>query len=337
MSTNRACELLGFSERKYYRWRKNPTDGRLTCDRPKPKRALSEDEVETVVSRYSQVDVRDLSTREAYLALEASGEYYCSLSTVQRIFKANNSSETEDNTSNKSGSGYAAPQYEADYPGKVVCWDITYLDIAEGNRKAYCFAAIDVYSRYIIAAETYEEQTAQNAVKFIDLVVSRVRQMHGYAPKYLHADNGSQMRSEALEKYCLSQGVTLSFSRPAKSDDNAIIESTFRTLKYPLGLKRKFANFYVCRMAVWYAGVRHNSRPHSAINDVTPQCRYQNRDKVELRRRKAVMRLARMRHRERFVNGIRNLDPAPPKLFNPHGTPVEEGDLRSTLKRHLAS
>ena len=78
-------------------------------------------------------------------------------------------------------------------------------------------------------------------------------------------------------------------------------------------------------MAVWYAGVRHNSRPHSAINDVTPQCRYQNRDKVELRRRKAVMRLARMRHRERFVNGIRNLDPAPPTLFNPHGTPVEEG------------
>ena len=78
-------------------------------------------------------------------------------------------------------------------------------------------------------------------------------------------------------------------------------------------------------MAVWYAGVRHNSRPHSAINDVTPQCSYQNRDKVEFRRRKAVMRFARMRHRERFLKCIRNLDPSLSTLFNPHGTPVEVG------------
>lgn len=322
-SITRICEVFGFCERKYYNWLKKPEDGRLSCERPKPKRALSEVEKDTIVARYSQKDVRDLSLREAHLALVAGGEHPCSLSTVQRIFRERGITRKRGNARNRQGSGVncAAPQYLLEHPCQVVCWDITYLDIKEGNRKAYCFTAIDAFSRYIIASEVYQEQTASNAVAFIGLVSERV-QAQGVAKSFiLHSDNGSQMRSRELEEHCFEQGISLSFSRPSKSDDNAIIESTFRTLKHTLGLHRSFPNLGECCRAAWYAVVRHNSRPHSSLNDVTPQARFNGNDLVELAQREKVLKQAQQRHPERFVNGIRNNSPVGKKVFNPHGRP----------------
>ena len=208
-----------------------------------------------------------------------------------------------------------------EHPCQVVCWDITYLDIKEGNRKAYCFTAIDAFSRYIIASEVYQEQTALNAVVFITLVEERVKALGVTNSFILHSDNGSQMRSKELEEHCFKQGITLSFSRPSKSDDNAIIESTFRTLKHTLGLRRCFPNFGECRLSAWYAAVRHNSRPHSSLNDVTPQARFNGNDLIELAQRESVLKQAQEKHPERFVNGIRNNTPVGKKVFNPHGRP----------------
>lgn len=322
-SIKSVCRVFGFSERKYYRWLKNPEDGRLSCDRPTPKRALSEEEKDAVVARYSQPDVRDLSLREAHLSLLAGGEHLCSLSSVQRIFKEKGLSNRRGSAHKYQGSGAnsAAPQYLLEHPCQVICWDITYLDIKEGNLKAYCFTAIDAFSRYIVASEVYQEQTAENAVKFISLVKERVS-AQGHTDSFiLHSDNGSQMRSKELEKYCNSQGITLSFSRPAVSDDNAIIESTFRVLKHTLGLRRSFPNFSVCSKAAWYAVIRHNSRPHSALNDVTPQARFNGNDLIELEQRERVLKDALKRHPERFVNGIRNNKPVGKTVFNPHGRP----------------
>ena len=322
-SIKRVCEIFDFCERKYYNWLKNPEDGRLSCERPKPKRALSDVEKDAIVARYSQPDVRDLSLREAHLALVAGGEHPCSLSTVQRIFRERGLTSKRGNAHKCKGSGAncAAPQYLLEHPCQVVCWDITYLDIKEGNRKAYCFTAIDAFSRYIIASEVYQEQTALNAVNFITLVEERVKAQGVTNSFILHSDNGSQMRSRELEEHCFKQGIALSFSRPAKSDDNAIIESTFRTLKHTLGLRRSFPNFGVCRQLAWYAVVRHNSRPHSSLNDVTPQARFHGNDLIELAQRESVLKQAQERHPERFVNGIRNNAPVGKKVFNPHGRP----------------
>lgn len=322
-SIKRICEILGFSERKYYRWLQNPEDGRLSCFRPKPKRALSDAEKDAVVTRYSQPDVRDLSLREAHLSLLAGGEHLCSFSTVRRIFKEKGLSSKRGSAHKYQGSGAnsAAPQYLLEHPCQVICWDITYLDIQKGNRKAYCFTAIDAFSRYIVASEVYQEQTAENAVQFISLVKERITAQRHSDSFILHSDNGSQMRSKELEKYCYSQGITLSFSRPAVSDDNAIIESTFRTLKHTLGLRRSFSNFVVCSKAVWYAVIRHNSRPHSALNDVTPQSRFNGNDLIELEQREMVLKAALKKHPERFVNGIRNNKPVGKIVFNPHGRP----------------
>ncbi|MCP5843114.1 IS3 family transposase, partial [Klebsiella pneumoniae] len=51
-------------------------------------------------------------------------------------------------------------------------------------------------------------------------------------PLVLHADNGAPQRSFTLRAKLQELGIEPSYSRPGVSDDNAFIESWFRTLKY---------------------------------------------------------------------------------------------------------
>ena len=90
-----------------------------------------------------------------------------------------------------------------------------------------------------------------------------------------------------------------------------------------------YPNFSVCRQLAWYAVVRHNSRPHSSLNDVTPQARFHGNDLIELAQREIVLKQAQERHPERFVNGIRNNAPVGKKVFNPHGRPPADNVVQS--------
>ncbi|NJL68735.1 MAG: transposase family protein, partial [Microcoleus sp. SM1_3_4] len=53
-----------------------------------------------------------------------------------------------------------------------------------------------------------------------------------HEPLYLHSDNGNAMKAETLLITLYRLGVVPSRSRPRVSDDNAFIESFFKTLKY---------------------------------------------------------------------------------------------------------
>lgn len=51
-------------------------------------------------------------------------------------------------------------------------------------------------------------------------------------PLVLHADNGAPMKSQVLQVKLAELNITASHSRPRVSNDNAHVESLFRTLKY---------------------------------------------------------------------------------------------------------
>ncbi len=80
---------------------------------------------------------------------------------------------------------------------------------------------------------------------------------HEHKP-ILHSDNGGPMKSVTLRHKLLDLGVTSSFSRPRVSDDNAFIESLFRTLKHgPIAPPKRFASIEQARTWVatfmrWY-------------------------------------------------------------------------------------
>ncbi len=91
----------------------------------------------------------------------------------------------------------------------------------------------------------------------------------------MHLDNGAPMHSFKLAATIRELGISLSFSRPGVSNDNAYAESLFRTMKYHQSYPvRRFRNLDGVRH--WIEGFVEFSigeYRHSAIQCVTPNQR----------------------------------------------------------------
>ncbi|KJF16141.1 hypothetical protein AXFE_29890 [Acidithrix ferrooxidans] len=96
------------------------------------------------------------------------------------------------------------------------------------------------------------------------------------APKVIHGDNGSPMMCWLLVEYIYELYVNISRSRPRVSNDNAHIQSLFKTVKYfPTYPYGGFATIDAARK--WMSDfVDHynNDNQQSAIKFVTPQQAY---------------------------------------------------------------
>ena len=90
-------------------------------------------------------------------------------------------------------------------------------------------------------------------------------------------------------------GIKPSYSRPRVSDDNAFVESLFRTAKYrPEYPARGFCDLASARQ--WAAEFVHwynHEHRHSGIQFVTPQQRHTGQDKVILTHRHQVYEQAK--------------------------------------------
>lgn len=127
-------------------------------------------------------------------------------------------------------------------------------------------------------------------------------------PLVLHADNGSPMKSATLLATLQWLGVTPSHSRPRVSNDNAYVESLFRTCKYrPAYPAEGFATLddaraWVLRFVTWY----NTEHRHSGLNFVTPEQRHTAQASHIMKRRIQVYEAARSRNPQRWSGAIRD-------------------------------
>ena len=103
-------------------------------------------------------------------------------------------------------------------------------------------------------------------------------------------------------------GIAASYSRPTVSNDNAVPESLFPTLKYwpeypsrPLA-SLEAARAWVADFVAWYNEVHL----HSSIRFVTPSQRHEGSDVARLAGRARVYAQALQRHPERWSRNVRN-------------------------------
>ncbi|KAA3621931.1 MAG: transposase [Proteobacteria bacterium] len=111
-------------------------------------------------------------------------------------------------------------------------------------------------------------------------------------PLVLHGDNGSPLKGSTVQAMMARLGITPLYSRPRVSDDNAFVESLFRTCKYVPNFPRcGFASLDDARRWVqeFVDGYNHHHL-HRGIRFVTPEQRY----------------LRRRRHLEKPSYGISN-------------------------------
>lgn len=153
--------------------------------------------------------------------------------------------------------------------------------------------------------EIYESESGELAAGLIQRAVLRERCYR--APLILHSDNGAPMKSQTLQAKLLELQISSSYSRPRVSDDNAYVESLFKTLKYcPSWPSNGFkslsqAREWVDQFTHWY----NTEHRHSAIGFVTPEQRHLGKDIPLLEARKQLWEEARCKNPERWSHKTR--------------------------------
>lgn len=124
----------------------------------------------------------------------------------------------------------------------------------------------------------------------------------------LHGDNGASFKATTVLAMLHWLGIKPSYSRPRVSDDNAFVESLFRTAKYrPEFPGKGFADLEAARQwaATFVHWYNHDHR-HSGIGYVSPAQRHAGQDVAILQARHALYQQARQAHPARWSGPTRN-------------------------------
>jgi len=311
-----AATMSGLSVRTIIRWRQSYGDtDRRNGPAARPANKLSEKERMQILDVANSTSFRDMSPKQIVPKLADQGIYIGSESSFYRVLKE------QQMINHRQGSKPATHrrpnEQVATGPCQVWSWDITYLRSPVKGMFFYLYMIIDVWSRKIMAATVFEEESMDLSAKlFVRACFTHQVQPEGLV---LHSDNGGPMKGSTMLATLQKLGVVPSFSRPMVSDDNPYSESLFRTMKYrPEYPSTAFKNLAYAQMWVdefvcWY-NTRHL---HSAIRFITPDDRHYGREYDILANRRFVYEQARRRHPNRWSRHTRNWNPVALVWLNP--------------------
>jgi putative transposase len=311
------CAGIGLSPRTVARWGKQPeaSDARQG-PKTTPAHALSAAERARIVEIATSPEYRNISVRQLVPRLADGGVYVASESSFYRVLHEENLMAHRNPARPASHSRPRARV--ATGPRQVWSWDITYLRGPVRGTFFYLYLVLDIWSRKVVGWQVHEEESTALASALADRCYASegVRRSDGLV---LHSDNGGPMKGATMLATLQRLGIAASFSRPRVSDDNAICEAIFRTLKYRPGFPRKpFASLedarrWVADFVAWYNG----EHLHSALRYVTPNDRHEGRDKAILANRRVIYAAAKTTTPRRWTGDIRNWTPVGDVTLNP--------------------
>jgi putative transposase len=311
------CDVLELDVRTVQRWLLQGPDGgedRRHGPHATPANKLSDDERQQIVELATSPEFVDLAPHQIVPRLADMNIYIASESSIYRELRRRKLDAHR---------GRARPptrrrpdEHRASGPNQVWCWDITYLRSPIAGTFYYLYLFLDVWSRKIVGWEVLDEESNEAAASLFRQICANERL--DPAGLVLHADNGGPMKGATMLATLQKLGVVPSFSRPSVSDDNAFVESLFRTAKYRPGYPSgPFASLLAAREWVatfvsWY----NEEHQHSAIRFITPADRHAGRDVEILARRHEVYERARARKPERWSSTTRNWEPIDTVILN---------------------
>ncbi|MHA0273256.1 IS3 family transposase [Enterobacter ludwigii] len=274
-----ACREVDLSLRTWQRWQTQPEDRRADAVRPMPANRLSVEEEQQIRTLCHQPEYAGLPPSQIVPRLADKGIYLASESSFYRVLRRHG--EVHQRGRQMKATRVKAPTtYTATGPCQVWTWDITWLPSVVRGRWYYLYLVEDVFSRKITGAEVHETESGEQAAVLMPRTVLRERCYR--QPLVLHADNGAAMKSQTLQMKLTELNISPSHSRPRVSNDNAYVESLFRTLKYvPRWPSSGFntqeeARVWVNKFTRWH----NEEHRHSGIGYVTPLERHTGEDKA---------------------------------------------------------
>jgi len=311
-----ACELIGLTSRTIQRWRKQGGGGdRRHGPHSEPANKLSAAERQQVLEIVTSSKYCDLSPNQIVPLLADEGTYVASEATMYRILREE--ALLSHREPSRPAVTWRPREHVATGPNQVFSWDITYLRSPVRGSFYYLYLILDVWSRKIMGAEVYQEESNDLAAELFEQTCRR----HDLDPEglALHSDNGSPMKGSTMLATLNRLGVVASFSRPRVSDDNPFSEALFRTVKfrpeYPSGAFASLggARLWVAAFVRWY----NTEHLHSSIRFVTPEDRHSGREEAILQQRQRVYEEARRRNPRRWSGATRNWQPIKTVYLNP--------------------
>jgi putative transposase len=304
VGTEAACAALGVSRATVYR-RRHPLAP--AAPRPRPARALSDDERGAVLDQLRSPRFVDRAPAEIYATLLDEEQYLCSIRTMYRLLAA-----TGEIRERRDQLRHVAPKPEllATRPNAVWSWDITKLLGPAKWTYFYLYVILDIFSRYVVGWMVAHRESAALAERLIAATCENQEITAGQLT--IHADRGTSMKSKPVALLLADLGITRTHSRPHVSNDNPFSEAQFKTLKYRPDCPDRFETIEAARafcqpFFTWY-NTKHR---HAGIGLLTPATvHYGNASEVTTRRQQ-VLTAAYAQHPDRFVRK-RPEAPTPP-------------------------
>jgi transposase InsO family protein len=259
------CRVLGVSRSGYYaRAKRSPSEAA----------ARRETLVTQIREVHAEMKGRYGSPRLA-VGLNARGTTCC-VNTVARVMKAHGIRAKSvkrfvRTTDSNHRLPVAANVLDRDFsparPDAAWGMDITYIPTLEG----WLFLAlvVDLFSRRIVGWAMAATMTSRLVVDALEMAV---RQRGVTAGLVAHSDRGSQYASDHYQAELRRRGMVCSMSGVGQCWDNAVVESTFGSLKRELVHHEGYATRDEARASLFeYIEVFYNRvRRHSTLGYVAP-------------------------------------------------------------------
>lgn len=319
---NAACREAGITVRTLQRWRcgggEVGIDRRPDAVRPTPAHALSTQERTAILDAANSPEYAALPPAQIVPRLADEGRYLGSESSFHRVLRAHGQAQHR-GRAKRPQARRTPTTHTAMAPNAVWCWDITWLPSRVTGRWFYLYLILDLYSRKIVGYEVHEVESGEHAAQLLKRT-ALAEGIHASIDRpVLHGDNGAVLKATTVLAMLHWLGIAPSYSRPRVSDDNAFVESLFRTAKYRPGFPvqgfpdLEASRAWAAQFVRWY---NHEHR-HSGLRFVTPQQRYQGDDTAVLEQRHAVYQQARERHPRRWTTTTRDWTPVGAITLNP--------------------
>jgi transposase InsO family protein len=154
-----------------------------------------------------------------------------------------------------------------DAPGQVWVADITYIGLPGGF--AYLACILDVFLRKIVGRSMSMRIDAKLTLEALKDALSKMTPAQGWIH---HSDRGSQYLCDDYVKAVLAAGGQISCSDKASPQDNAFMESFFKTLKVEEVWLEEYESFRQADASInRFIGYYNADRMHSSLNYLSPE------------------------------------------------------------------
>ena len=155
-------------------------------------------------------------------------------------------------------------------PHQVWAMDITYIPMARGF--VYLAVVLDWFSRRVLSWRLSIAMEAAFCVETLEDALAH----HG-KPDIFNTDQGSQFTGGAFTGVLIKNGTAISMDGKGAWRDNVFVERLWRSVKYEEVYLRAYDSVSEARASIGrYPDFYNRRRPHSSLDDATPDQAYFN-------------------------------------------------------------